>query len=132
MKADQRRKRFTDMVSGRGGAEDGARPWLGDPQKHVAMLETLAVNFGEDSDELKTYTEMQKAISEQAKVANLFNEVGSGSNGTDSTSAMARMKARAKTFMEADPKLTKEQAMDKVMAEEPRLYNEYLSELSKR
>jgi hypothetical protein len=34
--------------------------------------------------------------------------------------------------MEADPKLTKEQAMDKVMAEEPRLYNEYLSELSKR
>ncbi len=80
MERDARHKRFTDLVAGRGGANDG-QPWFGDPGKHVALLETLADVAGEDGDEVKQYIEQQQGIAAQLKSSNLFTEIGSSQGG---------------------------------------------------
>lgn len=120
MERDARKQRFTDLVAGRGGANDGA-PWFGDPSGHVATLETLADIAGEDSDEIKRYVEQQQGIAAQLKASNLFAEIGS-SQGGEGNAADTRIAALVEEVRKADPKLTREQAEVRVYAEHPDLY----------
>lgn len=81
LEAKDRSKRFSELVSGRGGASDGA-PWGGDADKQVSILETLATQFGEESEPFKTYVEQQTAVATQIKTS-VFTEIGhSGSPST--------------------------------------------------
>jgi phage I-like protein len=120
MERDARHKRFTDLVAGRGGANDG-QPWFGDPGKHVALLETLADVAGEDGAEVKQYIEQQQGIAAQLKSSNLFTEIGS-SQGSDGTTTEARITALVEEQRKAKPKLSREQAETQVDAEHPDLY----------
>jgi 2'-5' RNA ligase len=121
MERSARHKRFTELVAGRGGANDGAA-WFGDPAKHVATLETLADIAGEDGDAVTTYIEQQQGIAQQLKDSTLFTEVGSSAGGGDENSVEARITALTEERRKADPKLTREQAEAQVYAEHPDLY----------
>lgn len=120
MEKDARRVRFTSLVAGRGGANDG-QVWFGDASKHVALLETLANQFGEDGDEVKTYIEQQQGIAAQLKTSGLFTELGT-SHGGEERDVDAKIAARVDEVRKANPKLSREQAEDQVYREHPDLY----------
>jgi 2'-5' RNA ligase len=119
MERDARKKRFTDLVGGRGGSNDGA-PWFGDPAGHVATLEMLADIGGEEGDEIKRYTEQQNAIANQLKDSKLFSEIGSSNPGESDVET--QVKAKVAKLREQDASLTHEQAEARVYSEHPDLY----------
>jgi hypothetical protein len=120
MERDARKQRFTDLVAGRGGANDGAA-WFGDPAGHVATLETLSDIAGEDSAEVKRYVEQQTGIAAQLKSSKLFVEIGSSQEGNGNDTE-ARITALVDEIRKSDPKLTREQAKVRVYDEHPDLY----------
>lgn len=120
MERDARHKRFTDLVAGRGGSNDG-QPWFGDPEKHVAILETLADIAGEDGEQVMQYIEQQTGIAAQLASSNLFAELGS-SAGSDDDTTEARITALVKEKRKSEPRLTREQAVSQVYSENPDLY----------
>lgn len=77
-----RRARFAATVAGSGGANDG-NAWLGDHEKHVAILDRFAETFGEDSAEVKDYIEQQSLVATESKA--IFNEAGSSARGVQPT-----------------------------------------------
>lgn len=91
-----------------------AKDWPGETPKHVAMLELLAttVEGGEESEPFTSYVSQQKAIAEQIKSATLFTEVGNSAPVEGSISA--KVEADIKALTDTDPKLTYEQAYDRV------------------
>lgn len=101
-----------------------AKEFLGEPAKHIAMMEHLATadEKGEESELFKEYVAQQSAIAAQAKTAGLFTEVGSSAPAADG--AVSRVNATVAKFMESDPKLTKEQAFDKWYASAPKAERE--------
>jgi hypothetical protein len=123
-------KKFTDEVMGKSDA-NGER-WYGEPEKHVAHLTDLARAFGEGSDQVKFYIETERAHAKQMREAGTFKVVGSAADGTAGGSALSQLEAKARAFTEADPKMTKEQAMARAAAENPALYRDYERELRSR
>lgn len=123
LEGDARRKRFSDMAQGRGGASDGAR-WYGDIEKHVAFMNTLATTFGEDSDEFKHYVATEQAHAEQLKASGIFSVVGRAGDGS-APGAWERIKAMADELRKADANLTIDAARQRVMEENPQLYTDY-------
>lgn len=120
MEKDARRVRFTSLVAGRGGSNDG-QVWFGDASKHVALLETLANQFGEDSDEVKTYIEQQQGIAAQLMTSGLFTEIGTSQGGGEND-VDAKIAAHVEDVRKANPALTREQAEANVYREYPDLY----------
>lgn len=123
-KAD-RKRRFTEMVSGRGGQDDGA-PWAGDAESHLSMLESLSEQFGEGEDSVTTkYIENQRAVAAQIKDSAVFKEFGSSAS-TDSTDPDARLDALAKARQASDPSLNYAKAYNEILTtpEGSRLYNQ--------
>lgn len=125
---EARLRRFTDEVTGKSSAN--GQPWIGEFDKHVAFMEKLASQFGEDSEELKHYVEMNRGHAKQAREGSLFRPQGGGGGG-NVPPAYERIEAKARQMVEADAtgKLTFEQAMDRVAMREPQLYHEYNEEL---
>ncbi len=125
MKAENRRQKFTDLVTGKGSANDGRR-FFGDPARHVRMLETLATTFGEDSEQFKEYVAQQQeaatAIQERDRASGLFSEIGSARPAE--TSAMARYQAAINELRQKDPSLSVAKAGDMVLQADPQLYSE--------
>lgn len=119
MEQEARRQRFSDLVAGRGGANDGLA-WFGDPVKHVALLETLAGQFGEDGDEVRNYAEQQQGIASQLKDSKLFTEIGSSQSGESDTDA--QITAKVEELRKTNANLTIEQAEAQVYNEHPDLY----------
>lgn len=104
-----------------------AKGWAGDPKFHADMLEHLAVNGGgEDGERFKGYVAQQKAAAEQIRAAALFSEVGSGEPVEGS--AAATLEAKIKDVMAADPKLTYQQAYDRVWSSDAKLREQYRAE----
>lgn len=126
--AADRRRRFTDIVMGRSGEHDGQR-WYGDVSKNVAMLERLAVAFGEDSEDFKAFVDLQQANAQQLdKVTHAIgSDAAPEANGKGG--AWSRIEAEAEKLMAADTKLTREQAATQVMERQPNLYSDYLAEI---
>lgn len=123
METDARRKRFTSLATG-----DKTSPrWFGEVVKHVSLLETLADTFNEDSEQFKDYVQAQRAMAEQIAQSALFREVGTDASGRP-PSAWSKIEQQAKALREQDRALTHEQAISRVIASEPQLYNEYRAE----
>lgn len=116
MQADARRQRFTELTA----PADGPA-WFG--EGHVAILETLANTFGEDSTQFKGYVQQQQAIAEQLAMSELFRERGSDRSGDGG--ALGRIEAETRKLMAEDKNLTYEQAYTAVLERNPKLYNEY-------
>jgi 2'-5' RNA ligase len=129
LQADARKKRFTDLALGRGNSGDGAA-WQGGADKHVPFLTKLAEKFGDDSEEVAEYIDMQKsqatAFAEAMKP--LLTATGTSRGGDEAGSALGLIEAEAAKLMEADSKLTREQAIDKVYSSNPKLKEAYRAE----
>lgn len=131
MRTEARRKAFSEIVTGRGGANDGGPQWFGDPEKHVEMLERLAKAFGEDSAELKDYIELQNATARAIAESAAFKEAGRSTPETSISTASA-IDARVRALIEADKSLSPAKALERVLAENPELYRQYNNEFVKR
>lgn len=127
MEQEARRRRFTEVASGRQGANDGA-PWIGPIDTHVAMMEHLADTVGEDSDLYKRYVETARSNAEVARSSGLFTAVGFNGGGDNPTSAWGKIQAAARALTEVDKSLTQDAAVQRVMTENPDLYTAYVNE----
>lgn len=67
------------------------------------------------------------AVEKRAKIAGLFAEHGSSGEGA-SGEAMTQITAKAEAIRKAAPTLTKEQAWDKALLDNPELYAQYKAE----
>jgi hypothetical protein len=123
LEADARRKEFTAEVKG----HTSGVVWIGDHDKHINHLERLSQAFGADSEEVKFYTEQNRAHAKQISESELFREIGSDRE-KESNSALAEINAEANKLMAADEKLTFHQAFDRVLQLNTSLYDRYLSE----
>lgn len=123
MEASARTQRLLTLMR---GEEDSPR-WFGEAGQHLAMLELLAKTYGEDSAELKAYVTQQRALAEQLHTSALFQEIGGSGDGATG-GAWQKVQAEAKKLTERDPKLTQEQAIARVLDEQPQLYAEYRAE----
>ena len=119
-----RHAKFIDLVAGRGGGGDGAR-WAGDSEKHVAFLEKITEQFGEDNEIVTTYIEQQAAIAQQLAESNAFREIGS-SGGHVASDPEKKLEEMAKARQSAEPKLTFSEAYEAVLrtTEGARLYEQ--------
>jgi hypothetical protein len=121
-KAD-RAKRFTDTVNGRGGPTDGTR-WIGDVEAHVTHMESLAEQFGEDSDQFRHYVTTMTAASEQVKASALFSSYGRPPV-PEQGGVAEEVAGKVKALREADKDLTEGEAYKRLFAEDPALYHRY-------
>lgn len=127
LRTAEQSRRFTDIVRGTGGSEDGARPFTGETERHVTHMVALAEKFGEDSDEFGHYVAREREHAEQLAKAGLFNERGSSGKGK-AQSAEERAEAAVAELMKEDPDLSYGDAMDQVLSRNPELYGESLAE----
>jgi hypothetical protein len=118
-----RHNKFVELVAGRGGSNDGA-PWAGDAEKHVAFLEKLAEQFGEDNEVVVTYTEQQTAIAQQLAQSDAFKELGSSARAVSDPEK--QLDALTKSHQAANPNLSFSEAQAAVLktAEGVRLYEQ--------
>lgn len=130
MEAQARERRFNEEVAGK--SDDSQVVWIGDRDKHIKLMSKLAEAFGEDSDELKDYVELNRGHAATAKTAGLFSERGSSASGP--AVPEDKLDAMAKKLREVNPKLTAAQAMAEVTRtpEGKQLYTEYDNRKMKR
>jgi hypothetical protein len=116
MQASERSRRFAEMAMGRGGANDGGHPWIGEVADHVAVLEALAATEATEDGPFQRYVRTQRAAAEQTHMSSqlaasapgtrLTTEVGSAALSRTSGSARSEADGLIKTMREKDPKLT--------------------------
>lgn len=118
-----RHKRFTDLVTGHGGAGDGQH-WFGEPEQHVGLLMQLAEAFGEDSDAFKSYVSQQEKTATAVAASVQHSEVGRSPLPAENGS-QHKFDAAVAERMTANPALTRPQALAEVIRAQPQLYAEY-------
>lgn len=116
MENDARRQKYAEMSA----------DWSGDKEAHVLLLSRLTEAFGEESEEVAKYIELQSAHSAQTSESQLFEEIGTSAEPSGDT-ALERLESKARKLAE-DSDMTMAQAWDKVLALNPELYNEYRQE----
>lgn len=116
---DGRVKKFTDEVRGRSDAN--GLPWVGDIEAHVAMLVDLSEKFGESSAQVVQYINTNRAHAELIKTSQLFSELGTGRTA-ESMTGQDRAELAARQLRDANPALTKEQALAQAYREHPEFY----------
>jgi hypothetical protein len=116
-----RTKRFTDVVLGRGGENDGQR-WAGDPAHNVQILTVLADQFGEDSEIFKAHITEESAKAAQA--GTIYGELGLG-GGSPAPAADAKLQIEADKIAEQHPDWSKQKAMAEATKRNPQLYVEH-------
>jgi len=133
LKAEQRTQRFRALVIG-GGPMDKQNPQLfatkaGEPgiAYHIGMLES----FNGDTAKEQTYIEEQRAMARALLASAVRPTVGSDAAGVNG-GAMAEVNAKAQTYMEANPNVTREQAISAVTEREPELSRRYREEKRQR
>lgn len=124
VEADARRKRFNDEVMGRSDASNIR--WFGDQAGHITHLEALAKAFGEESDEVKHYVELNRSHATSIKESGVFKE--SGRNGAGPGDAHTEMERKVQAYRDAHPEATKEQAFAEVALAEPQLARKFRDE----
>jgi hypothetical protein len=129
MAQESRRRRFTDLVMGRGEGGDGLT-WFGDIQVHVGQLEFLASAAGEESEQFRSYVETNRASAAQLRDNRLFSTIGSGGDNYSPSTAWGKIEAKAKALMTSSNGLSFDQAVEQAQSENPQLYAEYLAENS--
>lgn len=124
LESDARRQRFEAEVKGYAGGS----AWFGDHGKHVDFLTDLAAAFGEDSAQIKFYTEQQRAHAAQVEESALFSEVGSD-RAEDTDSALVQLNAISAKLQADNPRLSHAQAFDAAVTANPALYDKYLADM---
>lgn len=90
------------------------------------VLKDLSEKVPESYESILT---LLKSVNESMKSSDIFKEAGSNSSGEGATgSAWEKMEGMAKEIVQKDMKMTKEQAINRVMKDNPALYREYLDE----
>ncbi|NPV72074.1 MAG: hypothetical protein HPY55_15825 [Firmicutes bacterium] len=97
------------------------------PEEFGLVLKALAEKAPE---ELAKIEAVLKAADEAIGQGKLFAEAGRGGEGAGST--WAKIEKMASEIVQKDGKMTREQAIAKVLEEHPELYDEYLREREKR
>jgi hypothetical protein len=126
MESADRRRKFTEMATGRGGENDGGS-WFGEAGKHVDMLEKLTKAFGEDSEEVKTYAEQQTTVASALRASAAMKPVGASSR--QATSLTDSITAKVKAYSETH-NLDMNVATVKYFAENPADYAAYDREIT--
>lgn len=117
---DKRVMKFNELINGKHGDDPH---WIGDKEKHLRLMESLADAHGEDSQEFKDYIDMQSAHARQIEESGLFKEIG-----TTAVASIDENQALAETvrkLRESDSNLTQQQALDKALSENPKFYKQY-------
>lgn len=122
MEAESRQRQFAEIVTGRGGANDGGPQWFGDASQHVKMLESLHTAFGSESEEFKAYVESQNAVAKAMAESVAMQPIGKASASPSMGSGSVDGKLRA--YAEQN-KLSVEVATLKYFAEHPEEYAEW-------
>lgn len=125
IEASNRRKSFTDEVLGRSDANNIR--WFGEVDKHVNLLVKMAETWGEDSEELKSYIEEQRASAKRVSTSAVFTEVGSGRGGGDGT-AIGRVNQMAETMVKEGKAKSFAEAVTAIVTNDPSLYEQYNAE----
>jgi hypothetical protein len=131
LEAEGRRRRFTDLAMGHGGATDG-HAWVGNAEDHVVVLEALAATEATEDGPFQRYVRTQRAAAEQAhtnsRLANapqattLTSEVGSAVLSRTAGSARSEADGLVKTMREQDPKLSMAAAEQALWEANPELF----------
>lgn len=139
MRKDAQTKRFTDEIMGRSDA-NGTR-WLiqtregedyaAAQNRTIGTMRTLADTFGEDSTELADFIGSQRTLAEAVRHSEVFKAAGIPGGGEPS-SAEARITALARQYTEKDHTLSLAAAQERVLSENPGLYEQYSHELEQR
>lgn len=114
-----RRRRFSDMVEGRGGETDGLR-WYGEIDQHVQTLTSLAEAVGEEADAFKNYVASQVSLAKTIAASPLMQEMGSTQANTEPDS----LAGLVKKYREDNPGKSEAEATTEVLAANPHLYAE--------
>lgn len=98
---------------------------LPDPDKTGPLLKRIGEGKT-TAEDAATITSVLKAAGNQTAMAALFKQAGQGGQGGDGQDAGAQLQAKAdEIFKAANGSLTKEQAYDKALDQNPALYTEY-------
>ena len=114
-------KEFEEMAGGFG--------YKGEKKAEIAKT-LMSAKENMDEANYKTIEETLKKSGELLTNSALFKELGSSEGGETNSEDEADKKAAA--LRKADPKLTKEQALDEVYKAHPELYKQYLDENPKQ
>jgi hypothetical protein len=131
MQAADRRRQFTEIITGRGGSGDGSPQWFGEPEKHVVIMEKMSQAFGEDSDELKEYIDQQNAVAIALKESRAMSEEGKSGVKPGGATSETRFEAKVSEYMAANSGADYAKAAAAVAAEDPMLYSEYTREFNR-
>lgn len=125
-------RRFTEVVTGKGGANDGGHQFFGEPEIHVSMLKKLAKAFGEDSEEVTGYIDQQKAVSEALATSAAMGQTGKA-EPTKATGATVEdgVMAEIKAYAEANS-LPIDKATSVYFEKNPQRYAEFDAEFKRR
>lgn len=91
------------------------------------VLKTLAEVAPE---EYKKVDELLKSVNKELEQSELLKEYGTSYEGGTHSDSWAKIEKTADQLVEKDPKLTKEEAITKVLEDHPDLYSEYMKEIS--
>lgn len=125
LRKNERQRRFTDRVMGR-GEFDGQPRWIGKPEEYIATMDALASQFGEDSDVFQGYCNQMTDAAQKVRVGESFTERGSTARSTSPQDPQSRLDQMARGEMAKDPSLTYSDAYNKIMAtpEGARIYGD--------
>lgn len=106
--------------------EATAGDFIGETAKHVSVMTALVNAHGRESDEFKSYVELQKAAASQLAESKIFDEAGkTGATAAgDETSALSQLNAKAAEIAK-ERKVTKQKAFVAACEENPKLYEAY-------
>ena len=124
VKNENRRKRFTDVVMGRGEGGDGA-VWIGPIEDNVQALEAMADAIGEDSEGFKRFVETQTGVAKQLKENPSFRPIGTSEPVENQQEGADAEVDRLATKMVEERKVTYAEAVQQVFAENPALFRQH-------
>lgn len=100
---------------------------IGEPDKVGAILKSIA---DKSEDDYKVIEAVLKAANERiTRNDKIMQELGAGGDEGTAGDAWSKIEAQAKELVKNSPDLTIEQAIQKVMKDDPSLYKEYQKEL---
>lgn len=127
LKTERQERKFTDIVRGKGGENDGAT-WPGAIKDNVADLVALAEAVGEDSDVFKNHVARMAEAAKTLAASKAFEPIGSSESG-EGGDAWGQLEAKKREIHAADPELTDAMAMAEAIKRNPDLHRKYTAEL---
>lgn len=113
--------RFNELIA------NGGEYWAGELSNHLTVLSALSQQFGEDSEQFKTYVSSQKALATQLSNSEMFQEVGSTGGGKPAD-AEGQIEHETRRIMSENKDMSHAVAYMKALELKPELYDQYMKE----